>query len=64
MKMHLHDNKKAPSQDFITFLNGIFKNRESNGKFTKIEMNLCSPFISLISGHRNSSTSRLVARLG
>ena len=35
-EMHLHDNNKAPSKDFNTLLNGIFKNRASPGKFTKI----------------------------
>ena len=37
--VHLHDNKKAQSKDFNTFLNGVFKNRTSYGKFTNIELN-------------------------
>ena len=40
--MHLHDNNKALSKDFNTFLNGVFKNRASHGKSTKIELNSCS----------------------
>ena len=50
----MHDNKKVPSKDFNTFLNGIFKNRASHGKFTKIELNSFDWFLDFV----------IVARLG